>query len=472
MNEMHYWSAVETRQRFLAREVSPVEVLDAVLARTAEVNGVVNALTEEVVDGARAHARRSEERYRVGAPSGPLDGLLVAAKEEHAIAGHSSTAGSLLLTDEPMSESHPVIERVVRAGGIVHARTTTPEFSLAPFTHTKRWGVTRNPWNADFAPGGSSGGAGAALAAGLTTLATGSDIGGSIRLPASFCGVVGFKPPAGRVPGRPPFNQDAYCADGPLGRTVSDVALLQNVIAGPDPRDHFSVRPKYVLPEGLGEVKGLKVALCMTLGDYAVDSSIVENTRSAAVHLEKAGAIVEEVVLPWTVEHIVSIGMAHLGGLAAEEIREVAKGREELLMPYTREFLAKAALSTQRYTLTELLAAEAELYRPVGALLEDFDALLCPTTTTQGILAGDDMIGDASGEEPFTPWQEQIMTLPFNVLSRVPVLTLPSGMAPNGVPTGVQIVGRTYDDVTPFHLGAALEASQDLWSSGRWSPAM
>ncbi len=125
------------------------------------------------------------------------------------------------------------VQRILDAGGIVHARTTTPEFSCAPVTWTKLWGVTRNPWHPDYSPGGSSGGSGAALAAGSTTLATGSDIGGSIRIPASFCGVVGFQPPYGRVPEVEVFNLDHYCHEGPMARTVADCALLENVIAGP-----------------------------------------------------------------------------------------------------------------------------------------------------------------------------------------------------------------------------------------------
>ncbi len=159
----------------------------------------------------------------------------MAVKEEARIAGQRNTLGSLPLRDEVAEKTAAFVQRIIDAGGIVHARTTTPEFSCAPVTWTKLWGVTRNPWNTQYSPGGSSGGSAAALAAGTTTLATGSDIGGSIRIPASFCGVVGFKPPYGRVPEVATFNLDHYCHEGPLARTVADCALLENVIAGPHP---------------------------------------------------------------------------------------------------------------------------------------------------------------------------------------------------------------------------------------------
>ena len=177
-----------------------------------------------------------------------MEGLPVAVKEEAEIAGQHNTLGSLPLRDVIAGQTSAFVQRIIDAGGIVHARTTTPEFSCAPITWSRLWGVTRNPWHTGYSPGGSSGGSAAALAAGTATLATGSDIGGSIRIPASFCGVVGFKPPYGRVPEVATFNLDHYCHEGPLARTVADCALLENVIAGPHPSDVVSIRPKLEIP--------------------------------------------------------------------------------------------------------------------------------------------------------------------------------------------------------------------------------
>ncbi len=183
------------------------------------------------------------------------------------------------------------------AGAIVHARSTAPEFSVAGFTRSRLWGPTRNPWNPAWSPGGSSGGSAAALAAGTATLASGSDIGGSIRIPASFCGVVGFKPPYGRVPVDPPYNLDTYCHCGPLARTVADCAVFENVLAGPEPGDITTLRPKLELPEAFEGIAGLRVAVSVDLGDWPVDPEVRANTLAAADALRAAGAHVEEVDL-------------------------------------------------------------------------------------------------------------------------------------------------------------------------------
>jgi amidase len=224
MTDLHYLSATEALARFRARELSPVELLEAVIARAQEVEPVVNALCHTFYDEARDQAREAERRYARG-EARPLEGLPVAIKEEEAVEGQPWTQGSLLYKDLVADYSSAFARRHLEAGAIVHARTTAPEFSCAGYTQSKLWGVTRNPWNPRYGVGGSSGGSGAALAAGTTTLASGSDIGGSIRIPASFNGVVGFKPPYGRVPCDPPFNLDTYCHCGPLARTVVERAL-------------------------------------------------------------------------------------------------------------------------------------------------------------------------------------------------------------------------------------------------------
>ena len=251
-DDLCYLSATTALRLFRSRELSPAELTEAVIARAEAVEPAINAFAATYYEQALAQARAAAERYAgKGDPPRPLEGLLVAVKEEAPIAGQLNTLGSLPLRDVVAPETAVFVQRILDAGGIVHARTTTPEFSCAPVTWTKLWGVTRNPWHLDYSPGGSSGGSGAALAAGSTMLATGSDIGGSIRIPASFCGVVGFKPPYGRVPEVEVFNLDHYCHEGPMARTVADCALLENVIAGPDPSDVASLRPKLVIPADL-----------------------------------------------------------------------------------------------------------------------------------------------------------------------------------------------------------------------------
>ncbi|MGA9345679.1 MAG: amidase [Nocardioidaceae bacterium] len=475
MRELHYLGAGEAIDLFTRRELSPVELLDAVLARIAAVEPGINALTEQLVDAAFVAARESEARYaRSDGSARPLEGIPVLLKEEQPIAGHTLEEGSLLEKGVIADVTHPVVTRVLEAGAVVHGRTTTPEFSCAPFTHSTLWGVTRNPWDTDLSPGGSSGGSAAALAAGETVLATGSDIGGSIRIPAALCGLVGFKPPFGRVPGLPPFNSDTYCADGPLGRSVADVARLQNVLTGPHPGDQASLRPAYVLPEQFEDVHGLRVALCITLGDYVVDPEIEANTRAAAAALAAAGAVVTEVELPWSRDQLAAAAWIHFGAIFGASVNALADEHGEQLMPYTRDFAQRAAkaMGEPGAYLTGL-AAEAEIYAPLGGLLAQHDVLLCPTVAAPGLAAGEDYVGRlVTVGTTEVPWTDVLMTLPFNVVGRVPVLAVPSGRTDEGLPTGVQLVGRTYDDVSVFRAGAALEAALGLWSDPTWRPGL
>jgi Asp-tRNA(Asn)/Glu-tRNA(Gln) amidotransferase A subunit family amidase len=206
--DLCYLPAAEALRLFRARELSPVELLESVPARADEVEPVVNALCHRFPERALRRAREAESRYAgKGDPPRPLEGIPTAVKEEEPIEGLPWTQGSRVHADLVADETSVFARRILDAGAVVHAMTTAPEFSCACFTHSALWGVTRNPWNPDVSTGGSSGGSAAALASGTTTLASGSDIGGSIRVPAAFCGVVGFKPPFGRVPQLAPFNR-------------------------------------------------------------------------------------------------------------------------------------------------------------------------------------------------------------------------------------------------------------------------
>ena len=192
MTDLHYLTATEALRLFRSRELSPAELMAAVIARAEAVEPAINAFAETRYEQAMDQAREAEARYAGQGPEpGPLEGLPVAVKEEAPIEGQRHTLGSVPLREVVADHTAVFVQRIIDAGGIVHARSTTPEFSCAPFTWTKLWGVTRNPWNTAYSPGGSSGGSAATLVAGSATLATGSDIGGSIRIPASFCGVIG-----------------------------------------------------------------------------------------------------------------------------------------------------------------------------------------------------------------------------------------------------------------------------------------
>ncbi|MFF2493457.1 amidase [Agromyces sp. NPDC058064] len=463
--ELFRLTATEASELMRRRELSPVDLLESVIARTEATEPVINAVTEQWIDEARAAAVASEARFAGGEALRPLEGIPLMLKDEQPIAGRLLEDGCLLERGNIADETHPIVERIQAAGAVVHARTTTPEYCCAPVTHSKLWGVTRNPWNPDFTPGGSSGGSGAVLAAGSTLLATGSDIGGSIRIPASFCGVVGFKPPFARVPGMAPFNSDTYCADGPMGRSVADVAMLQNVISGPWVGDAASLREIAAVSGEAGSLDGVRVALCLDLGGYEVDPAVEANTRAVGAALVAAGATVDLVELPWGPQRTLETAWPHFGAVMGPFIESIVEGdaaRAEQLMPYTRAFAAQAAAGGD---YVGGLVAESSFYRPFAELMTGYDVLVCPTVATTG-LAADEPATDS------TAIFSQLMTLPFNVIGRVPVLAVPSGLAPNGVPTGVQIVGRTYDDAAVFRVGAALEQELALWTDAAWWPAV
>jgi aspartyl-tRNA(Asn)/glutamyl-tRNA(Gln) amidotransferase subunit A len=474
VTDLCYLSATEALRLFRARELSPVELAEAVIARAESVEPTVNAFAETFYEQALALARAAEQRYAGNGPDAPrpLDGLLVAVKEEAPIAGLANTLGSLPLRDVVADQTAVFVQRIIDAGGIVHAQTTTPEFSCAPVTWTKLWGVSRNPWHTAYSPGGSSGGSGAALAAGTTTLATGSDIGGSIRIPASFCGVVGFKPPYGRVPEIEIFNLDHYCHEGPMARTVADCALLENVIAGPHPSDVASLRPKLEIPSQLERVDGMRIALCPDLGCYQVDADVAGNTRAAADRLREAGATVTEVSLPWQLDMIEQAARIHFGMIFGPSMRELYKQRGSELTSYARRFAAEAEGVAKDEFLVGL-ELEGRIYAPLGALLDEYDALICPTMAIPALPAeydvGDEILVNG---QPSANWMDVMMTLPFNIASRCPVLSVPSGLSRDGVPTGLSIVGKTYDDVTAFRVAAVHEESFPWFDQGSRRPSL
>jgi aspartyl-tRNA(Asn)/glutamyl-tRNA(Gln) amidotransferase subunit A len=473
MTDLCYLSATEALRRFAARELSPVELVDAVLARADAVEPTINAFAETFPDLARTQAREAEARYaRTGPDPRPLDGLPVAVKEEAPINGHGWTQGSVPLRDEIADHTAVFVQRIIDAGGIVHARTTTPEFSCAPVTWTKLWGVTRNPWNTEFSPGGSSGGSAASLAAGTTTLATGSDIGGSIRIPSSFCGVVGFKPPYGRVPEVEIFNLDHYCHEGPMARTVADCALLENVIAGPHPSDVASLRPKLEIPSRLDSIVGLRIAYSPDLGCYDVDPDVATATEDAVERLRDAGAIVEPVTLPWTLADINRAASIHFGMIFGSSIADVYDETSDDFTSYVVEMVRASAAITKEDFIAGL-ALEGAIYAPLGETLETYDALVCPTFCVPALPA------DWETHDPVTKsgrrdsdWLDVMMTLPFNIASRCPVISVPSGRSRDGVPTGLSVVGRTYDDTTVFRIAAAHEARLPMWHSPQTRPAL
>jgi amidase len=463
--ELCYLTATEALARFRAKKLSPVELMKALIARAEKVQPKLKPFTYTHFEEALDLARQAEAKYAKGARTGALEGLPIAIKDESYIKGKPTSFGSLITKGFIPDKTSANNERILKAGAIVLGRTATPEFSCAPVTHSKAWGVTRNPWNPKFTPGGSSGGSGSALAAGATTLAMGSDIGGSIRIPASATGVVGYKPPYGRNPDDAPFNLDPYCHTGPMTRSVADAILLQNVICGPAPTDIASLRPKLTLPTDYKPIKGWKIAYSMDLNCFEVDKEVVANTKRALDVFRELGATVEEVDLkwgPWALE----TGVAHLDHLFGTFMSKMAKKHAKIMTHYALDF-AKAARKSKAEDFLGAMEGAAKMYETFGPMMESHDVFICPTLALPAVKAdffsGPEVLkinGKVSKFHPVLGW---CMTSPFNTLSRCPVLAVPSGHAKNGVPTGIQIIGRTYEDATVFQAATAFEAAVGGW---------
>ena len=456
--EICYLAADEALQRFTDGSLSPVELLQAQIQRAEMVEPAVNAFTETYFDEALDLARAAEARYRNGSQR-PLEGLTLAVKDEFKLAGKRRTSASLVYAERVDSESDVLIQRLLDAGAIAHAKTTTPEFCLLGSCHSRQWGITRNPWNLDVTPGGSSGGSGAALAAGATTLATGTDIGGSIRIPAAMCGVVGYKPPYGRNPEIPVFNLDFYSHSGPMGRSVTDTALMQNQISGIYNRDIASLRDQVTIATRIPtDLRGWKIACSLDLGFMQLDDSVRDNTLAAIECLRALGATVEFVELGWD-ESIIDAAHHYWAQGWAATMDDLLETHRDDLCDYTVWFIENARQSSKRDYFDSLHTA-VRMYDRFGPLMDEYDVFICPTLTTTHVPADaswpknrvefNGVAHDVSEEH----WSA---TYPFNMLSRCPVISMPSGLAANGVPTGVQFVARSYDDQRVFDAALAYE---------------
>jgi len=456
--ELCYLDASDAVEKFKRRELSPVEVLEAQIQRYADIGNDINAYTQRHFERARNEARVAEQAYGRG-DARPLEGVITAIKDESYIAGEITTNGSRLLRDNRVDITDPVPERLLNAGAIVHARSATPEFSVAAYTWSDLWGVTRNPWNAAITPGGSSGGSAAALAAGLCTLANGTDMGGSVRIPASMCGLVGLKASYGRIPEIPPYNVDPYVHHGMLTRSVRDMVLLYNLIAGPHPVDLVSQLPKETVAQQPLDLCGVRIGLSLDLGFYPLEADVRANTLAFAERLRAQGAQVEMVELGWD-RRCIETAQIHQGAQMGQMLRQKFDRAEyrDQLTSYVRHYFSLSEAATAERILAAHEYAQ-EMWASLERVFRQCDFLLCPTVCTTQVPADfdysrDTIAVDGREVDPVKGW---FMTYPFNTLSRCPVLSLPSGLADNGVPTGVQLVGRPYADSRVLQLALAVE---------------
>lgn len=465
-DDLCYLPAAQLLKLFRARKLSPVELVKAQIERAEEIHSEINCFTDRYFEEALAQAEVAEAAYgkRNGKPR-PLEGITLAVKDAQRLKGKRTTHGSLIFIDNIDDHSDPMIERLTEAGAIVHARTTTPEFCLSGVCHSRAWGTTHNPFNTDYGPGGSSGGSGAALAAGLATLATGTDIGGSIRIPSSACGTVGFKPPHGRNPDGAPNSFDRYNHCGPMTRAVADAALMQSITAGPHPLDHDSLRETIELPERANSLKGFKVAYSIDFDYVNVDPDVRRNTLRAIGLFRALGAEVEEVSLGWNGE--IEVNALHW-------YNTMDFGRQTVWWKKTHghlmtDYALKTADAIDKITgiddVHKAFAQAHRMYQTLGPVLDAHDVLVCPTLNLPAVHADHDpwdpdfRINGIKADGEYG-W---VMTHQFNMLHNCPVMAVPSGFAGSGVPTGIQIVGRTFDDVTVFKAALAYERAAGGW---------
>ncbi|HEV3348851.1 MAG TPA: amidase family protein [Methylomirabilota bacterium] len=438
------------------KQVSPVAVVEAVLARIEALQPTVNAFITVTAEEARAAARRAEAAVMAGERLGPLHGVPFSVKDLLPTRGVRTTMGSLIFADQVPAEDAVPVRRLREAGAILVGKTTTPEFGHKPLTDSPLFGATRNPWDLSRTAGGSSGGAAAAVVSGQAPLALGTDGGGSIRLPASCCGIVGLKPTLGRVPHVSQadlFSSTSYI--GPMARTVAETAACFDAIAGFDAGDPYS-RPEPADDPRDVTVRGLRVGWLPRVGNRLVDAEVLAATEAAVRHLEAGGAQVEtldEDVRAF--EQTFLIGLQ--AGLAARVGAHMAAFGDKVA-PSLRESIERGA----RWTAVDwvnALGQRTAMYRRVNALLRRFDVLLSPTLSRPALAVDHDAFQSITigGEEAGSirgAWYPYLW--PFN-LSGHPALSLPCGVAADGLPIGLQIVGPWYGDRRVLALAGHLE---------------
>ena len=436
--------------------LSPVEATRAALDRIEEHNGTLNAFNLVDAEGALAEARRSEERWRVSAPRGRLDGVPVSIKDILLTEGWPTLRGSKTVDpDQAWDEDAPAVARLREHGAVILGKTTTPEFGWKGVTDSPLTGVTRNPWNPELTPGGSSGGASAAVAAGMGPLAVGTDGGGSIRIPAGFTGIFGLKPSFGRVPAYPasPFSTVAHV--GPMTRTVGDAALMLSVLAEPDARDWYALPYDGTdFSNGLEDgIEGLTVAFSPTLGGHRVDPEVAELVLAAVRRFEALGATVEEAepALPDCGE----IFRPHWFAGAAKLLSGFTEEQKALMDPGLVDIAKQGAAFSLMDYLTAMKQRE-DLGITLSRFHESYDLLLTPSLPITAFAAGlEEPPSDTEGRwVDWTPF-----TYPFN-LSRQPAASVPCGLTRSGLPAGLQIIGPLYGEALVLRAARAYETDQ------------
>lgn len=472
-DDLHWRSATELRDLYRRREVSPVEVTDAVLARLERVEPSVNAFVTVVADDARA-AAKAAERELLATPAEELPalhGIPVTVKDLVRTAGVRTTFGSTLFADHVPDADDVDWARLKAAGAILVGKTTTPEFGMLGVTESRLTGVTNNPWDPATTAGGSSGGAAASVAAGVAPLAWGSDGGGSIRIPATCCGVVGLKPSAGRIP-FPEAPFEAVGTSGPLTRTVADAALLLAVTAGPDPGDPSSLPaadPAGYLRAAVegslpGALTGVRIGLAPHFGTGPVAAGVWQVVQEAAALMAgELGAVVEPVDLhlPDPLDYFVDFWASRFA-VGIDELRALPGWADDRMHPVMLEIAERGRRQSAVELSRTSLRTRAGIAAGFAAAFAGHDLLVTPTMP----LAPFPHPGDAGGPAAVDGIAVREPALDFHRLTEppshagLPAISVPCGFA-GGLPVGLQLVAPWHRDDAVLAAAAAYEAATD-----------
>jgi aspartyl-tRNA(Asn)/glutamyl-tRNA(Gln) amidotransferase subunit A len=449
LTSLHDLSAVDLIAGFRARQFSPSEVLEDVLTHVAAWEPHIKALYAFDPDGARAVAKASTERWQKGEPSGPLDGVPTTIKDNIATKGVPVPLGAATTKLVPAERDAPPAARLREAGAVIFSKTTMPDYGMLSSGLSSFHPLTRNPWDLAMNPGGSSSGAGAAGAAGYGPLHLGTDIGGSVRLPACWCGLVALKPSLGRIPIDPPYVGRVA---GPMTRTVDDAALMMSVLSRPDRRDGMSLPPNDINWKALDKpVRKLRLGLML---DPGVGQALEKDVRAVAVKaakaFESAGAVVTEV------DGVLSREM--LDGLDKfwrarmwDELSRLTPAERGKALPYIFKW-AEAGSTLTGVEVVRGFNATMAIRAAAGKLFCDVDYVISPVSPVVNFAAE----LAAPINDPEKPFEHIAYTVPWNMAEN-PALSINGGFSESGFPIGVQIIGRRFDDIGVLGMAKAFE---------------
>ncbi|WP_218510341.1 amidase [Variovorax sp. dw_308] len=451
-NALHSASAVELLSAYREGKLSPVEVTQDVLAHVARWEHRLQATYLLRPEAALEQARASEARWRSGAPLGPLDGVPVTIKENIATRGDPLPAGTAAVDLKPAALDAPPAARLRETGAVIFSKTTMPDYGMLSSGLSSFHTLARNPWDLSRTPGGSSAGAGAAAAAGYGPLHVGTDIGGSLRLPAGWCGIFTLKPSLGRIPIDPPYMGRAA---GPMTRTVSDSALMMQVLSRPDARDSMNLPPNDIdwasHEVGADHLKGLRIGLLLDAGcGLPVDPEIHAAVEHAARLFEAAGAIVEP-MQPFMTQAMLD-GMDHLWRMRSHvDMQSVRPDQRAKVLPYIRAWAGSADGFSGEHVFRAFSQFHATRVAAVAACSK-FDYVISPVAPNMPAPAED----PSPTNDPLRPLEHIGFTVPFN-MSEQPAASINCGYSAAGLPIGLQIAGQRFDDLGVLRVARAFE---------------